>query len=176
MGGWILPLIPVIVALSIDRLESMSEYAPQYGLPQCWFNSEYGLFLYFLLPVAIAVVANIVSYTIVITRFAVLAYQTRKSKTSHGEKLILGVKLFFAFGLLWVIGLLAAIFNKSKSWSCIFMFVNSLSGVLLMLVFVCNGAIFKALRYRITGKGLRQVSTKSTTRLKTYFSSIKSSN
>lgn len=143
--GWSLPWIPVAIALVSDSISPHSELAPQYGLPQCWLNSSYGLYIYFLIPLASMFVANVIGYVIVIVRFSVLAYQARRVRNSHHEKIILGIKLFFAFGLLWVFGLLSALFPGNAAIACIFIFSNSLTGSLMAVVFLCNKSVYKAM-------------------------------
>lgn len=143
-------MVPVTTALIIDNVTTMSEFSPQYGQPQCWFNSDYGLYFYFLIPIAVILLLNFVTYIIIIIRFAILAYQTRKAKSAHKEKLIISVKLFFAFGLLWIFGILSAVFPNNPAISCIFIFINTLSGMLLMLVFICNHSVINSFRTQVT--------------------------
>ena len=87
---------------------------------------------------------NMVAYVFVVVKFSVLAYQTRNVKSSHGEKIVLSVKLIFAFGLLWVFGLMSAAWRENSELSCIFVFLNGLSGVVLFLVFLCNKTVATA--------------------------------
>ena len=144
--GWSLPWLPVVIALVIDGVEPEAEFAPQYGLPQCWLNSPYGVYIYFLIPLTCMFVANFVTYILVVIRFSILAFQSRGVRKAHHEKIILSVKLFFAFGLLWIFGLLSAIFPGNAAFACIFIFTSSLNGLMLFLVFLCNEAVFKALK------------------------------
>lgn len=144
--GWSIPWIPVIVALAMDQIKTDSDLAPSYGLPQCWLNSAYGLYIYFLVPLAAMFFTNFIIYVIVVVRFSILAYQCRAVRNTHHEKIILSFKLFFAFGLLWVFGILCAAFPENSAFSCLFIFINSLSGVLLLLIFLVNASVYKALK------------------------------
>ena len=141
--GWTIPAVLVISAIIIDHVDPSSPVRPQYGGDQCWFSSRYGLYIYFLLPMAIVFCLNLASYVIVVIKFSILAYQTRGVRTNHSEKIILSVKLMFAFGLLWVFGLLAAAFRDNVALSCIATFLNGLSGLVLLLVFMCNKSVIR---------------------------------
>lgn len=174
VAGWSVPAIPVIVAISIDHIDTMSELSPQYGIPECWFNSQYGLFLYFLIPIAVTLAVNAVFYIIIVVKFAMLAYQTRGVRTSHTEKLVLGVKLFFAFGLLWIFGILSAVINKNEALVCIFMFSNSLSGVFLLVIFVCNGAVVRALKQQFGKRTRNNTINKSSGKFKSRLMTVDS--
>ena len=163
--GWTIPMIPTLIALIIDHTDSGSDLAPQYGLPQCWINSRYGLYIYFLLPVAIIFTLNLIAYIVVVVRLSLLVNQTRRARTNHREKLILIVKLFFAFGLLWIFGILSAIFRDNAGLSCLFLFVNSLSGLILLLIFVCNASVLQAMVKLAKEKTSRfSLSTESTSK------------
>lgn len=150
--GWSVPAVPVVIALVIDQTNTDSELAPMYGLPQCWLNSSYGLYIYFLVPLAFMFLASFIAYVIVVVRFSVLAYQSRAVRNAHHEKIILSVKLFFAFGMLWIFGFLCAAFPEVAAFSCIFVFVNSLTGVLLLFVFLVNASVCQALRRLVVDK------------------------
>jgi len=151
-------LIPILIAIIMDQLPQQENMAPDYGLPQCWLNNGYGLYIYFIIPIAIIFVANFILYTAVIIRFIILSRQTSAVNNSDNhDKIFISVRLIFGFGLLWVFGLLSAVFPKTDSLSCIFIFVNGLSGPILFLVFLCNGKVVGLIRSRS-----KWMSTKST--------------
>lgn len=163
--GVFIPLIPVLLAVIFDNTDVRPELKPVYGLPQCLVNSKYGLFIYLVVPKAVIFVANLLAYIAVVIKFSILAYQTRKAKVNHREKLVLSIKLFFAFGLFWLFGILSAVHKGSYGLSCTFQFLNSLNGVLLMLVFLCNGAVLQAVKKYIQRLRSDENSTSTSTRL-----------
>lgn len=160
--GWLLPLIPVILTTVAEHSNLNEKYKPQIGGEKCWFRGPYGLQFYFLLPIAIVFCANLIIYITLIARLALLAYETRKAKTNHKEKLILSVKLFFAFGLLWLVGFLSAIFVHNENLKCGFLILNGLNGVFLFIVFICTKAFFNLL-FRNRGVTRRYSSSRTAT-------------
>ena len=89
---------------------------------------------------------NLLSYIYVITKFVIIAYQTRQVNTNHKEKIILSMKFIFTFGLLWVTGILAYVLKDNGTLPCVFLFLNGLNGAILFLVFVCSKSVFTAIR------------------------------
>lgn len=157
-----MPLIPIIIALIIDSVKPDSDLAPQYGLPQCWLNSAYGIYIYFIIPLTSMFVTNLVIFIVIIVKFSILAYQSRHVRTHHREKVILTVKLIFAFGLLWVFGILSAIFPQNGAIACIFIFVNSSMGTILCVVFLMNRSVINATRKHWEAYQHRRSQTKDT--------------
>lgn len=148
--GWGVPLIAPVTTQVLEYSQISTDLKPQIGGIQCWFQTEFGLQVYFLVPIAIIFCANLFIYIVLVSKLACLAYQTRKVKTNHVEKLILSIKLFFAFGLLWMVGLLAAIFKGNDALKCSFLIVNGLNGVLLFIVFICTKAVLTKIFRRST--------------------------
>ena len=122
----------------------------------CWFSSPYGMIIYFLFPLLIIFVSNLIAFIVVIFKLSILAYQSRRVKTSHYEKVTLSIKMIFAFGLLWAYTILAVIFYADQALSCIAMFINGLKGVIVFVVFICNKPVLHALHNKLRGRPSRR--------------------
>lgn len=150
--GWSVPLIPVAGTILGDYVNIPDAYKPHIGGQHCWFTTRLGLLIYFQLPIVLLFCTNLLIYIVVIIKFIVLSCQTRRVRNDHSEKLVMSIKFFFGFGLLWIFGILAAAFREVIFLNCLFMFLTGFNGVIMFCVFLGSRKVVRSIRSYITDR------------------------
>ena len=130
--GWVLPLVPVITVLIVDK----DSYVRSNGL--C-YPSEWSLYLGVWLPVSIVVTINSAIFVNIL--YNVINKKSDVVDAGNSEMIYqvrLAVLLFFMFGLTWVFGFLSN-FHNAEVFVYLFCCTTSLQGFVIFLFFVvCN--------------------------------------
>jgi hypothetical protein len=146
--GWGAPLIPVISLLISGPVSSYSALDFENGSAPFCYPRDLKLILAVILPVSLSVIANLITFFVIIYRVS-----CGRNKKLHGKvtgiserqmairQLRMSILLFFLLGLSWVFGLLALLSpSELEEWriilSYLFCATATLQGLALFLFFV----------------------------------------
>ncbi len=140
LSAWLLPAIPAILAFCLEYTNIDVRFRPTYTSGHCWFSQRYALIIYFVIPVALSMIINIVCFLLTSSALrksfheshAILHVSERRRQ--HGVY----IKLFFLMGLTWIIGFIAPFMTHPAFWY-IFIILNGCQGVFLLISYLMAG-------------------------------------
>jgi hypothetical protein len=141
--AWFTPLILIAVAVAFDEVDLVSNIRPQYGKYVCWFGNPNAQLVFFLIPVAMVLIANMVMY--LLTLYGICTAQ-REAKIATKRKadrcfLFIYFKLFVIMGLTWLFGFIGTVSNSDPIWY-LFIVFNSMQGLFICFAFLCRKSIW----------------------------------
>lgn len=166
--AWGCPTLIVAVGVLLDLNALWPDYAPSYGSHLCWISNRSGLGLFFVAPVTLLLVQNVILFIMTVrsiwsqrkaAQFAVDKNQTyrppsskenpashrRTGKSNDSEKnrvrFLLYIKLALIMGLAWGFGFIAALARIPALWYP-FIFFNALQGAFIFIAFDCKKKIW----------------------------------
>eukprot|EP00731_Ephydatia_muelleri_P018411 Em0011g451a len=131
---WVIPLIPVLIPLAIDRDLLVKRTSPD---GYCFISNVTVFFAAFLGPILLILAFNAVIFTVVI---AVIIKHTIKRSIDHNRKadsiqlMINIISVFVLFGLTWIFGALT-IMKAAPIFQIVFTILNSFQGFLIFILF-----------------------------------------
>lgn len=136
--SWLCPLFIVVSGVCLDVFTA-NDYRPRYGEIVCWIGNKRAILVYFMIPVALLVTANLFFYVFTIRSIFLSNRQTNRIlRQKKSCKLLVYVKLSIVMGLTWVFAYVASLTNELVFWY-LFIFFNSWQGVFIFISFVCFG-------------------------------------
>ena len=132
--SWLFPTVAVCIALAVDHSNVDSKWHPAYADKLCWLSGRIGLLIYFVSPVALQILINIII-------FIACCIYLQKNKMPSGsisqekQRLWLHLRLLILMGITWVVGFLAIPLDSDVLWY-IFIILNALQGIFLLLVYI----------------------------------------
>lgn len=154
---WSLPAFAVVFACLTDigQFEQSipDEFRPNFGqTKECWFGYRKGLLVFFVLPVGVITVLNLIFFLLT-SKSLLLTTNRNKLKLSGSSAskfdFNLYLRLFLLMGLTWMTGFLATYFEKIYLWY-LFTLFNTLQGVFIFIAFGCKAAVMKKLKMRLS--------------------------
>lgn len=152
--AWSAPLVVVSVASVCEwgplPLPAMSPLRPYYGQALCWISSRPALLVYFVAPVSLLLLANLVffgftSWNICASsRQTSLAQKSAPAHRAHHLHFCLYFKLGVILGLTWISGFVAAYADQPPFWY-LFVALNTLQGVYILLAFTSHRKVKRCL-------------------------------
>ena len=166
--AWGCPSLIVAVGVLLDVGSLWPEYAPSYGSHLCWISNRNGLGLFFVLPVALLLLQNVVLFALTVhsiweqrkaAQFALNKNQSYRpssakerqtsyvatSKSNDPQKnqmrFVLYIKLALIMGLAWSFGFVAALAHIPELWYPFILF-NALQGAFIFISFDCKKKIW----------------------------------
>lgn len=143
-----LPLAIVSVAVAINFCGCTGEFEVEYGKLFCWISNPTANMVFFGLPLALALVANIVLFV----RTVAIIYSSSacQGQCSRRQRALCQLKLYArmstVMGFAWVFAFIAACFDMSSTAGMIFTFIyiilNSMSGLFIFVAFTCNRRVY----------------------------------
>ncbi|XP_061191121.1 adhesion G-protein coupled receptor G6-like [Saccostrea echinata] len=136
----------VVGTATLVNYTSDSSLRPAYGRGFCWISNSRGLLVFFLVPIAILLLSNIIFFIV-----SAKSIHTSSKKTSRvlqkkdACKLFIYIKLSVVMGLTWCFGFLASVTNHVVTWY-LFIFFNTLQGFFIAVFFVCTKKVFRIVR------------------------------
>ncbi|XP_055683534.1 G-protein coupled receptor Mth-like [Lutzomyia longipalpis] len=171
--AWGIPLLLTLFTYAVDSFEWFpEEYRPNMGVRSCWFSQSNGMGhrLFFLLPVGIQIVANVVLFiltTIHCNKVKSEIHRMQKNDTEKKKRffadkarLVMNVKLFIVMGVSWFMELLATIFREPIEMWYVSDAFNVLQGVCVFFIFVFKRNVLVAIKKRF---GMMTKSTREAT-------------
>ena len=150
--AWSVPLVIVCGCNAMEHVWGVLEYGAA-DSSGCWISPSAMILYVFAVPLALVLLVNISLFaaTIVVfarTRILVKAAMEKHEAQQKKSMVISSVKLSLIIGMTWITGLLANIPALSFVWY-VFTLLNTLQGVFLSLVFVCNKRVLEKYRKKI---------------------------
>ncbi|GAB0095981.1 probable G-protein coupled receptor Mth-like 3 [Sergentomyia squamirostris] len=160
--AWGIPLLLTLFTYAVDSFEWFpEEYRPNMGVRSCWFSQSNGLGhrLFFLLPVGIQIVANVIFFILTAIHCNKVKSEIHRMQKNDTEKkkrffadkarLVMNVKLFIVMGVSWFMELLATIFREPIEMWYVSDAFNVLQGVCVFFIFVFKRNVLQAIKRRI---------------------------
>ena len=130
--SWSIPAMVAIGLYCIDIAFPMSMFSPTFGGLVCWMVQKEPIILYFYIPLAISMFANLGFFILTsISLHSALKHgnETRSTRHSNKENKIY-IKLFMLMGLTWASAFVATWLDKDIVWY-IFVILNSSQGIFI---------------------------------------------
>ena len=147
--GWGCPFLITLCAIIVDHTkidDRFNNLKPQYGRYSCWIGNRDALLLFFVGPIALSQVFNLVSFVFTSCH---IARANRHGAMARGQNktctLLIIFKLSLIMGLTWLFAVLASTFTDSVMWY-IFIILNGLQGFYICICFVCTKKVTRLLK------------------------------
>ena len=150
--GWIFPILCGAAVLSLNYLSIPDKFQPHfsYGItlnntqgtcwfPSVWFTENYSLLIYFYIPFALSIFANMLFFIIMVYVLCKMFSKTKSVLNTPDQNVQYGIfiKLFFILGLAWILPLVGAFFT-SRILNIIAIIFNASQGFFFFLAYTCN--------------------------------------
>ena len=149
--AWCTPLLIVSAAIGVNYSGVDSHFRPAYGELVCWICQRPSLLLFFGVPVACILLANVTFYVLtIISLYKVHKTNkilTKTNSAAEKHRLLLYAKLSALMGLTWIFSFVAALADLGVIWY-LFLIFNSLQGLFICLGFACNRRVVRMLGER----------------------------
>uniref|UniRef100_T1JM11 G-protein coupled receptors family 2 profile 2 domain-containing protein n=1 Tax=Strigamia maritima TaxID=126957 RepID=T1JM11_STRMM len=137
--SWLCPALMVAISVVIENMKSIpKDYQPGFGLVLCWFSHRRALLLFFVVPVVMVILINVVLFSL--SAYMILA-TTRNAPKLHAtnpqRNFRLYLRLALLMGLTWLMGIIAALSDVQPLWY-IFVTFNTLQGLFIFFAFTCT--------------------------------------
>lgn len=164
-----IPLLFIVITSLLDHFLEDSIFSPHYGRNDvCWITSKHAAAAYFALPLAIVMCINICFFILTILSIRsvkhVLYLADEKFKHKGKSEVFLYARMALVIGLTWGLAFAAA-YSKIDSLTgqiltYLFTIFNTLQGVFIFCVFVCNRRVYGLYREALQ-KILKKISKSS---------------
>ena len=150
---WITPLFIVCISIFVQftPLDIFPTWlSPKYGPPFCWISNKWALLIFFIVPLFLIILWNIVFYILTIRTI----YRTEKisdrmlSKKNKGMFLIY-LKLCFIMGINWMFALLHT-FTEITIIRYLSVFLNSFQGFWVGCSYIFSKQVWRLLKGKIS--------------------------
>ena len=146
--SWGFPTIVCCIALAVDHSNVDLIWRPAFAKYLCWFSGKVGLLIFFVSPVALQILINIIIFIaccFYLQRSKMPAGRTSIEQHEERQRFWLYLKLLILMGITWVVGFLVIPLDSDVLWY-IFIILNASQGILLLIVYVVG----KRTRQRLT--------------------------
>ena len=152
--GWVAPLTLTTAVVVIEHLKDSvpEDYRPGFGdSGLCWFSNKKALLVYFAVPFAKVMMANIFLFVYSACVVYGAAKNTAKLTTCTPKtNFYLYLRLAVIMGLTWIIGLVAGFVDVQGVWYA-FVAFNTLQGMMIFISFTCTKKVYKTLQDKWEG-------------------------
>ncbi|XP_064625852.1 uncharacterized protein LOC135486721 isoform X1 [Lineus longissimus] len=150
--AWFTPVLIVAVAITFNEADLAPNLRPLYGKFVCWFGNPSAQLVFFLIPVAIVLVANLVLFMLTLYGICTVQKQAKAARKGKKDKYYLFIyfKLFVIMGLTWLFGFIGTVSNSEPIWY-LFIVFNSMQGLFICFVFLCRKNIWHQVTEKCTG-------------------------
>ena len=165
--SWLSPGVIVLISIiNYKSLDLSSHYNPAYAQGLCWITHRPALIIYFGLPLALLLLANLCFYILTVCNIRSVSESTRIVRRDEGDSghLLVYTKLCVIMGLTWMFGFIATLAQVEPLWY-IFLIFNSLQGVFICITFICTRKVYRLLREKFCkprNRSIYEDTTKST--------------
>ena len=161
--SWTGPALIVATSVLVDTFAADSSFKPMYGVGICWLTNKNALIVFFAGPIFFIIFVNAILFAIIATKIRLIQERSRNADKSNA---FIYMKLFVVIGLTWTLGFVANVIPHPVFWY-LFIFLNTLQGVFIFLVFVATKRV-----WRLIGDRLLSVNGKSESGLTAAVSSL----
>ena len=132
--GWGTPLVIIIVSVTVNFT---SDGLVGYGVEACWISNSRGLLVFFIIPLALSLLFNLLSFIWVITSLCDSSAQNRSSMQNKLNARLY-VAVFSVMGFMWIFVLTAIVANGSSWTRYPFVALNSTQVLVVSFSFTCS--------------------------------------
>lgn len=169
--AWGFSFVVTILTIVADRTDVLPVYLrPDIGNTGCWFTHgliSYGELTFFIGPVTVQLIVNIVFFTLTAVHCNKVKAEIRRmttdpadprSKRFHSDRIrfMINIKLFIVMGISWICEVVSFLLKKyleDGSWHHMIFYAsdvfNLLQGLLIFILFVLKNRVYQALRKRL---------------------------
>lgn len=146
------PLTIILSTSLVDYFAFESAVAPHYGMNNvCWINNPNSATIFFAAPLAVIMTLNGVLFTLTILAMKSVknlsSVKDQQSQRNGKNDLFLYVRMALVIGLTWSLSFAAAFVRQTELagqiLTYLFIIFNTLQGVFLFWVFVCNKRVYE---------------------------------
>ena len=143
---WLAPAIFVAICVTLDKSET---FLVDYGT-NCWFGTVNAKLYLFLLPLAILLLFNIVTFI----RTALSLYRHEKDRPQtlqrkeRKQNLLICAKLATLMGFPWLIAFIGVLFPNVEAFNYLFVIFVCLQGLYIGMAFLFNKKTLKLYKDR----------------------------
>ncbi|KAL3853882.1 hypothetical protein ACJMK2_013181 [Sinanodonta woodiana] len=149
--AWTLPFLIVIAAVSVNfaNIEThVRHWQPNYGAGVCWIRNREALILFFIGPLMLFKLFDIVAFSATAVHIYRARNQSAMVQNKNSKcKFLIYIKLSLIMGLTWVFAFISNMAQIPALWY-VFIALNTLQGVFICLCFVCTWKVFRLLSAR----------------------------
>ncbi|GAB6020585.1 hypothetical protein CHUAL_003264 [Chamberlinius hualienensis] len=138
--SWLGSAAVVASAIIVENSSYIPEiYKPSFGLTHCWFSNRRALLIFFVIPVIVLVIINVLLFSMSAN---IIATTTRNSAILHPNSKArrnfqIYLRLALVMGLTWISGIVAGLADWEPLWY-VFVILNALQGLFIFLSFTCT--------------------------------------
>lgn len=151
--AWTIPMAIVIIGIILDFSNFNIEHPtikPGYGNGVCWISSRDALLAFFIGPLALFKIVDIVSFIFTAINIAKAKREGAMARSKKNTcSLLINIKLSLVMGLTWVFAFFANLTNVDGLWY-LFIIFNTLQGLFIALSFLCTKKIGRLVHGRYT--------------------------
>ncbi|XP_067129502.1 latrophilin receptor-like protein A isoform X1 [Centruroides vittatus] len=145
--GWATPVLLVLIILIIDNSPGVKgDFRPALGEKRCWFNSMTPFHIFFLTPLVLVMVSNLVFF---IWSSYIICHTDKMSKDKRFNVLMKRCasyfRLFVVSGLTWISGIVHFVI-QSTATAWIFVVFTSFYGIFVFISFTLTKKVLKKLK------------------------------
>lgn len=149
------PLLVIITTSLLDHFLDDSTFSPHYGKSNvCWITSKRAAVIYFAVPLAVIMCVNFTFFFLTICSIRSVKHiwylSNQKSNQRGKSDVFLYARMALVIGLTWALAFVAAYTREDrltgKILSYLFIICNTLQGLFVFCVFVCNRRVFNLYR------------------------------
>lgn len=165
-----LPLVIVSMAVGVEFCHCTGDLSVDYGVLICWINNPTANMIFFGVPLALALLANVVLFVMTIV---VVQRSTSCPSCTRFEKAWCQLKLYgrmaTVMGFAWVFALISACFDAASApgiaFTYIYIVLNASGGIFVFFAFTCNKRVLHLYKKLMSGNlGRADSSSRTTTR------------
>lgn len=146
----VIPGVLVAVALITQNNSANLSYWPGFGAHNCWFGNRLALLVFFMVPVGIVMILNIILYMASAYMICNTNVTTSNKTSDSHRNYKLFARLAILMGLTWVTGFLAHYLNVDAIWF-VFIFLNAFQGLFIFIAFTMTARVRKGIRSQVSG-------------------------
>lgn len=136
--GWLVPFTITTIAVVLDlSYAEVNGFRPGYGEGICWITSRNALLLFFVGPLAVFKLFDVVGFLCTWFHISRTKQQGLKARKQNDSSCWLYFKLCMVMGLTWLFAFVAILMNNTVMWY-LFIVFNTLQGVVIALSFLCT--------------------------------------
>lgn len=162
--SWLAPLVPVTLAMCAQFrwLGTLmpERFSPRFGEGSCWFNNNFALLVYFVVPVFVMMLTSCVFFL-----HAAYMIGTNQCKSASRRSKVdfrMYARLALLTGFTWITGFVAGYLQNTFVWFG-FIFLNATQGVFICVAFTFKKKLMLKFLNRVgVWKGVRDMDTTTT--------------
>ena len=174
---WLIPTLLTAFTIMMDFVVIDNSFSPSFAQNLCWYNQRYALLMYFGIPIALCLIANIILFILTAIQLR-KAFRNSKAVSKQEQKNFqVYIRLCLLMGITWILGFITP-FVDHVVLNSLFVILNALQGLFLFIAFVCQKKIWdfismKSHAHDLSSSNPSSGSSSSNTKYKTTTTELK---